>query len=318
MNPRTSRFLRIIAGIIAANLAGAAVCVLFGAPAFFSHGGTLAAWAAVILVMVIWPSLVLVPMGMGLVAAYFWRKLPLRIWEYLVWWSAASLLAPLGGYLMMREGLVCLIIGFPILFIGGFGGVMLGRFWFRAKVDTVNLSVFPLLVLAILAEGKFRTDRSEVATDQVLIRAESAEVWKHVVAFPPIAAPPNHWLNLVGLPSPVATTCEGAYVGADRRCIFSDDLVFKETVSELIPERLLTFDIVEQPPEPELLGHLTLHRGQFELKDNGDGTTTLIGRSWYTLHMRPRWYFDWWTRDITSHVHLRVMKHIKTLSERSP
>jgi hypothetical protein len=79
--------------------------------------------------------------------------------------------------------------------------------------------------------------------------------------------------------------------------------------------RLLTFQIVEQPHDPELLGHLTLHRGQFQLMDNNDGTTTLIGRSWYTLHMRPLWYFDWWTRDVTSHVHLRVMEHIKTLAE---
>ena len=78
---------------------------------------------------------------------------------------------------------------------------------------------------------------------------------------------------------------------------------------------LLIFQIVEQPRDPELLGHLTLHRGQFQLIDNNDGTTTLIGRSWYTLHMRPLWYFDWWTRDVTSHVHLRVMEHIKTLAE---
>ena len=81
--------------------------------------------------------------------------------------------------------------------------------------------------------------------------------------------------------------------------------------------RLTRIDVrsVEQPSNPELLGHLTLHRGQFQLIDNNDGTTTLIGRSWYTLHMRPLWYFDWWTRDVTSHVHLRVMEHIKTLAE---
>ena len=115
--------------------------------------------------------------------------------------------------------------------------------------------------------------------------------------------------------SAAETTCEGEFVGARRECIFSNGLVFKETVAELEPQRLLTFDIVEQPRDPELLGHVTLHRGQFELQPNGDGTTMLIGRSWYTLHVRPLWYFDWWTRDITRHVHLRVMNHIKELSE---
>ena len=43
--------------------------------------------------------------------------------------------------------------------------------------------------------------------------------------------------------------------------------------------------------------------------------TTLIGRTWYTLHVRPAWYFDGWTHDIFSAVHLRVMRNIKTLAE---
>ena len=46
-----------------------------------------------------------------------------------------------------------------------------------------------------------------------------------------------------------------------------------------------------------------------------DGTTTLIGRTWYTLQVRPAFYFDWWTHDIFRAVHLRVMKHIQQLSE---
>jgi hypothetical protein len=60
------------------------------------------------------------------------------------------------------------------------------------------------------------------------------------------------------------------------------------------------------------------HRGQFELQDNGDGTTTLTGRTWYSLHVRPAWYFDWWTHDIFRAVHLRVMRHIKHLAETQP
>jgi hypothetical protein len=313
MSPRTRKTVWIAAGIVAANLAGGLIFLLFSLPGLLSGGQsvTVPAWAGV---MIFYPSLFLVPMAIGIVAAYFWKGLSLRIWEYLIWWFVTSFLTPLGAYLFFREGLVCLLIGFPILFVCGFAGVVLGRFWFR-PTGKMNLSIFPLLFLAMLAEGKLREDRQAVVADRLLIRAPAAEVWKHVVAFSPIETASDYWLGRIGLPSPVATTCEGPFIGADRRCIFSGGLVFKETISELIPEHLLTFDIVEQPPDPELLGHLTLHRGQFELEDNGDGTTTLVGRSWYTLHMRPLWYFDWWTRDITSHVHLRVMEHIKELSE---
>jgi len=265
--------------------------------------------------MAVWPSLVLVPMAMGIAAAYFWRSLSFSLWEYFLWWIVTSLISPFGAYFAFKEGAVCLLIGFPILFVCGFAGVLLGRLLFKSKSATINLSVLPVLLIATLAEGKMRQSQQHVVEDRTRIDASANQVWNYVVSFPAINAAPNYWLNKVGLPSPLATTCQGAFVGAARECIFSDGLVFKERVSNITPVRLLTFEIVEQPSNPELLGHLTLHRGQFQLIDNNDGTTTLIGRSWYTLHMRPLWYFDWWTRDVTSHVHLRVMEHIKTLSE---
>ena len=86
-------------------------------------------------------------------------------------------------------------------------------------------------------------------------------------------------------------------------------------IAELVPNAKLTFDIIEQPTHPEAYGHITLHRGRFVLRDNGDGTTTLIGTSWYTLHVRPLWYFDLWTSDMTRAVHLRVMHHVRRLAE---
>src|SRR6185503_9686632 len=140
----------------------------------------------------------------------------------------------------------------------------------------------------------------------------------HVLAFEPIAAPPDYWLFHLGLPYPTETTNGGDFVGADRACRFSGNAVFREKIVEFEPLRRFTFDIVEMPEDPELIGHLQAHRGQFELRDNGDGTTTLIGRTWYSLHVRPAWYFDWWTRDIFGAVHLRVMRHIKRLAEIQP
>ena len=61
--------------------------------------------------------------------------------------------------------------------------------------------------------------------------------------------------------------------------------------------------------------HINILRGQFILKDNGDGTTTLTGNSWYRLYVFPVWYYDVWAQSITRNVHLRVMEHIKELSE---
>jgi hypothetical protein len=55
--------------------------------------------------------------------------------------------------------------------------------------------------------------------------------------------------------------------------------------------------------------------GSFSSANNGDGTTTLFGTTWYSLHVRPGWYFELWTQHVFSAVHLRVMRHVKRLAE---
>ncbi|HSP46262.1 MAG TPA: hypothetical protein VLO30_09735, partial [Chthoniobacterales bacterium] len=179
----------------------------------------------------------------------------------------------------------------------------------------LKLSIFPLLALLTLGESLYHCEQQAVITDRIFIQAPPAKVWPHVLAFPEIPDPPHYWIFRIGLPYPTQTTSGGNFVGADRQCIFSNGVVIKERVAEFVANEKLTFDVAEQPTDPEAYGHITLHRGRFVLQDNHDGTTTLIGSSWYTLHVRPRWYFNLWTRDMSRAVHLRVMNHIKRLSE---
>lgn len=119
----------------------------------------------------------------------------------------------------------------------------------------------------------------------------------------------------MGMPSPVQSTADGLHVGANRKCIFSNGYVFDEKIVTYQPNVNLTFDITSQPRDPEIMGHIDILRGQFILKDNGNQTTTLIGNSWYELHVFPVWYYDIWAKSVTRNVHLRVMDYIKELSE---
>jgi uncharacterized protein YndB with AHSA1/START domain len=228
---------------------------------------------------------------------------------------SCTLMGLLVGVVVFREGAICLVILSPLLYGGICAGALAGRLWFRKERDGVNLCLGPLLLIAVVAEPVVRAPHRSVVTDRIHIAAPPSRVWPHVLAFEPISARPGYWLFRLGLPYPTETTNEGNYVGANRSCQFSGGAAFKEKVAEIEPGKRLTFDIVEMPPDPELIGHLDAHRGQFELEDNGDGTTTLIGRTWYSLHVRPAWYFDWWTHDIFRAVHLRVMRHVKQLAE---
>ena len=261
------------------------------------------------------PNLLLMPAVGGFAASYVWRKLRPTVTNVILA-SLVITLAGLGiGSIFAGEGFICLLIVSPLFLISILTGALLGRVLFKIDRSRLRLGFIPLFAIVALVEPSARTEKISVVTDTILIHAPPSRVWPETISFKDIPVPSTFWLFRLGLPSPMATTSEGSFVKASRECIFSHNAVFKETVVQFIPNQNLTFDITDIPPDPELVGHLTPHRGQFLLRDNGDGTTTLSGSTWYTLHVRPNWYFELWTKQIFRAVHLRVMEDIRRRAE---
>lgn len=298
---------RLLAGMIAGNATGGLICLI-------------ATWLTGIArdyaAAVVFPNLIIIPFAIGLVAARFWSPLNLSIGWCALHSISCTLICLGTAWIVYGEGVICLIIISPLLYTFILCGALVGRVWFRADRRKLNLTLLPVFAILVAAEPLARVDEQAAVTDEIRIRATPAKVWPYITSFPDIATAPKFWLFRLGLPRPMATTCDGNYVGANRRCIFSGGAIFRERVADISPNEKLTFDIIESPPDPELIGHLTPHRGQFELRDNHDGTTTLIGRTWYSLHVRPAWYFDWWTRHVFRAVHLRVMENVREQSEK--
>lgn len=300
----TRRAVRLFLGMVAGNAVGGGLSLLVQLAASREPS--------------VYPSLLGIPLIIGGVAMAVWGPLRLGLLATVVYSFLCTLMGLVGACVIFQEGMICLVLAFPLLYGGVLTGALILRGLAQLGDDRLRISVLPLGILLTLGEPWLRGPATGVVTDELRIRATPAQVWPHVLAFPTITAAPDYWLFRLGLPYPVATTNEGNRVGADRACQFSGGAVFEETIVEFEPQRRLTFDIVRSPPDPELLGHLDAQRGQFELQDNGDGTTTLTGRTWYSLHVRPAWYFEWWTQDIFRAVHLRVMQHVKQLSETPP
>jgi hypothetical protein len=224
----------------------------------------------------------------------------------------------MGAYLLMHEGVICLIIMSPLIYGLMFVGALLGRLLARRKPSTaVQASLIPLIVLAVFGEATGpKPDFSNAVTDSVTVNAPADYVWRYVLSYPENDAPPEYWLWRIGLPEPVQSVAAAPQVGAKRDCIFSGGLKFEERIIELEPNRLMTFDVTKQPDHPEVTGHFRFNRGQIRLTQNADGSTTVTATSWYQLYVRPAAYFDWWTADITRQVHFRVLNHMKALAER--
>ena len=215
----------------------------------------------------------------------------------------------------MREGVICLVIVSPLIFGFVITGAFIGRAMFKRNDTTLNASIITLLLFVFIVDSLSKHNYQNMVSDTVIVNAPPNKVWKNVAAFKKIKQKNTFWLFRMGMPSPMETTVDGNYVGAGRKCIFSNGYVFGERIATYDSLKNLTFDIVNQPRDPEIMNHIDILRGQFLLKDNGNGTTTLTGNSWYKLYVFPVWYYDIWAQSITRNVHLRVMQHIKELSE---
>lgn len=265
--------------------------------------------------VLIFSEFVIVPLMMGLIAAWFWKNSGLKGKAIAGWSVLNGLLAILLSFFFLGEGVICLLIVSPLIFGFVITGAFIGKYLFKRESNTLSVNFIGLLALVFVVDSFATHDHQQLVSDQIVIKATPAEIWQHVVAFAPIKEKENYWLFRIGMPSPMETTVSAKELGANRKCIFSNGYVFDEKIVAFEENRNLTFDIIGQPKDPEIMGHIDIKRGQFLLKDNGDGTTTLVGNSWYKLHVFPIWYYDLWAENITRNVHLRVMDHIKELSE---
>ncbi|WP_256006290.1 SRPBCC family protein [Pedobacter deserti] len=266
--------------------------------------------------VLVYTEFVVVPLLMGIICAWCWRDLGIKSRVLVLLSCLNGLIGVLLSAVFLGEGVICLLIVSPLIFTFIITGVFTGRAIFKKRNQNLNVSVVSLLLLLFFVDTASRHHYENLVSDVVIVNAPPEEVWKHVVAFDRIEEEENYWLFKMGMPSPVAASVDGYYEGAGRKCIFSNGYIFDEKMVTYKPAENLTFDIVQQPRDPEIMGHIDILRGQFILKDNGNGTTTLTGNSWYRLHVFPVWYYDLWAKSITRNVHLRVMDHIKYLSEK--
>src|ERR1051325_3703519 len=226
--PPTRPVGQLLLGIALANALGASLlfAVVWFVGAFRGRDTT---------ALVAWPSFFLIPFLVGMIAAWFWRQLNRTLgWSFLdaLWVTLVGLAA---AAIVLCEGVVCLVIVSPALYVFVLCGILLGRIWFRPDYSKLRLTIFPLLALITLGESVYHSERQAVVTDRILIQAPPAKVWPHVLAFPEIPDPPDYWIFRLGLPYPTTTTNGGNFVGADRQSIFSNGVVIQERAAKFIP-----------------------------------------------------------------------------------
>lgn len=239
-------------------------------------------------------------------------------------------LAAAGAALMLfaLEGLFCLAMAFPIAWLLGLGGAVVGRAVALESRFGPGSSVILLLALPALlgfeVAGPGARER-EVITS-VEIDAPPQVVWDNVVGWTELPNDNLPWYFALGIAYPQRARLVGEGVGAVRYCEFSTG-PFVEPITVWDEPHRLSFDVESQPPSmhewspwervhaPHLDGYIVSHRGEFRLIELPGGRTRLEGSTWYHLSMWPQPY---WTKlsDLLLHsIHRRVLEHVGNLAE---
>jgi hypothetical protein len=235
--------------------------------------------------------------------------------------SGAALLA------VAIEGAICICMAAPLgLPLAALGGVVGYAVQLRGG-DAPPLVMLALLVsLPALIAAETHLEREpgvRAVVTTVDIAAPPAEVWKHVVEFPPLPEPTD-LLFRTGLAYPLRAEIRGRGVGAVRHCVFSTG-PFVEPITTWDEPRCLAFDVTDQPPPMEELSPFHVHpphldnflvsrRGRFRLTETPTGTR-LEGTTWYTNRMWPAAYWHRWSDLIIGRIHRQVLDHVRTQAE---
>jgi hypothetical protein len=160
----------------------------------------------------------------------------------------------------------------------------------------------------------------------VIVDAPPEILRNNVVSFAELA-PPTEAIFKTGIAYPIRAAITGQGPGAVRRCVFSTG-AFVEPITAWEEPRRLAFSVREQPPVMHELSwradlvpahisdqYLRSTRGEFLLEPLPGNRTRLVGTTWYDLQFWPSNYWHLWSDAIIHRIHMRVLLHVKGLSE---
>ena len=243
----------------------------------------------------------------------------------------AIVLAGVALLLVAMEGAICLVMAAPIALMMGLVGGAIGysiqnSVWRREQSTKLFCVVLLVIPTAMSVEHAVPPPLPKLQVrSSVIVNAPPETVWKNVVTFSELP-PPTETIFKLGVAYPIRAEIDGQGVGAVRRCEFSTG-PFVEPIEVWDEPNLLKFSVT-QNPEPmqewtpyreihprHLDGYLQSCGGQFRLIPLPGNRTLLEGTTWYYHHLWPANYWQLWSDQIIHTIHLRVLNHVKHLSE---
>lgn len=228
------------------------------------------------------------------------------------------------------EGWACWLMILPVFLIAAsIGGLLGGYLKTRKRNDRLNISLLVLLPLLIgPIESMIETiPGTYKAYTYIDINAPAEKIWDNVTRVKeiPIDQDKGYLTRLLGFPRPVKAELDFEGVGAYREAIFTNGLVFHETVTEYKDNEKMVFTIKAYPheiPSTTLDEHVVIGgdyfdvlNGTYELEKLPNGFNRLHLYSHFKMNTTFNFYAGWWGKWIMKDIQNNILQVEKKRSE---
>jgi len=274
------------------------------------------------------------PTIVGLLTVYFSKIEDVRRFRYKLMMPWVPILAFFIVTLFAAlEGWACWLMVLPLFLAAASVGGLYGGY-LRLKKDKRNGNIYVSLFVLLpfcMAPVESMIDKipsTYEAYTYIDIKASADKIWSNVTRVKEIPAEQDKgWLTrTLGFPRPVRAELNFEGIGAYREAIFTNGLVFHETVSEYINQKKMVFSIKAYPheiPSTTMDKHVVIGgeyfdvlNGTYELEKLNNDTYRLHLYSHFKLTTTFNFYASWWARWIMQDIQNNILQVIKSRTEK--
>jgi hypothetical protein len=237
------------------------------------------------------------------------------------------LLVVLGSLVGGFEGAICIVLATPVMLVlSSLGGILAGAQVGRARGTLPVFLVLPWAVMGIESHTTVPV-KLVTTTTSIEIAASPSTIWPLVVSVDSIRPSERRQALFasIGFPQPIAATLDHPGIGGMRTASFERGVVFREVITDWIPEKRIRFTIdASTVPSKALDEHVRIGgpyfdvlTGTYELRPLSASRTLLVLTSEHRVSTRFNPYASWWANRIMSSIQSNILYVLRARAERA-
>jgi len=228
------------------------------------------------------------------------------------------------------EGWACWLMILPVFLIAAsIGGLIGGYLKLKKRNDRLNISLLILLPFLISPVEQLieKIPGTYKAYTYIDINASADKIWENVTRVKTIEKDEDtgYLTAFLGFPRPLRAELNYKGVGAYREAIFTNGLIFRETVTEYEENKKMVFSIkanTYEIPSTTLDEHILIGGkyfdvldGTYELEKVEEGKFRLHLYSKFKMNTTFNFYAGWWGKIIMKDIQNNILKVEKKRAE---